>query len=89
MATGTAGWERTVGTWSPGGLGVAFLWPFSSERFFFGAQVIRVSPLGLGALSTRSAAVLASELLWVWGPSALVCLTLAATRRRAAAPRAA
>ena len=68
-----------------GGLGVAFFWPFSSERFFAGTRVIVVAPLGVRALSSRGAALLSSELRWVWGPSALVCFALAATRRRVAA----
>jgi inner membrane protein len=65
-----------------GGLGVAFLWPFSAERFFSSARVILVSPFGVRALSSRGAAILASELRWVWGPSTLLCLALAVTRRR-------
>jgi inner membrane protein len=30
-----------------GGFGVAFLWPWSHQRFFFGPQVLEVSPLTL------------------------------------------
>jgi inner membrane protein len=57
-----------------GGFGVAFFWPLTHQRFFFGAQVIEVSPLSVSRfLSERGAAVLASELLWVWLP----CLALA------------
>jgi inner membrane protein len=62
-----------------GGHGVALLWPFSSERFFAPARVIQVSPFGLSALSSRGAALFASELLWVWGP----CLALAVVLRLA------
>ena len=52
-----------------GGLGVAFLWPFSGERFFAPIQPIEVAPLGLSRfLSVRGAAVLCSEVLWVWLP---------------------
>jgi inner membrane protein len=67
-----------------GGLGVAFLWPFSSARHFAPAQVIQVAPIGVGRLfSPRGAAVLLSEVRWVWIPSALVALALSWTRRLA------
>jgi inner membrane protein len=52
-----------------GGLGVAALWPFSNERFFFPWRPIRVSPFSPRAfLSARGVAVIVSELLWVWLP---------------------
>jgi len=72
-----AGWFLFIATashgvldaFTNGGFGVAFLWPWSHQRFFFGPQVIEVSPLTLSRfLSERGAAVLASELLWVWLP---------------------
>jgi inner membrane protein len=53
-----------------GGLGVAFLAPFDSARYFFWARPILVSPLNVGAFVTRRGmAVLASEMAWVWMPS--------------------
>lgn len=53
-----------------GGLGVAFFAPFSSERYFFPWRPILVSPIGVSRFfSSRGAAVLASELRWVWLPS--------------------
>jgi inner membrane protein len=55
-----------------GGLGVALLAPFSNERFFFPWTPIRVSPIGPDFFSARGAAVLMSELLWIWIPSAAV-----------------
>lgn len=56
-----------------GGLGVAFLAPFSGERFFFPVQPIAVSPIGLRRFLTgRGLEVLRSELLWVWLPSLLL-----------------
>jgi inner membrane protein len=56
-----------------GGLGVAFLAPWSGERFFFPWQPIEVSPIGVRRfLSSRGLSVLRSELLWVWIPSALL-----------------
>lgn len=67
-----------------GGYGIAFLWPWSDERFFFPAQVIEVSPLGISRfLSPRGAAVLASEALWVWAPCALLATMLILIRRLA------
>jgi inner membrane protein len=52
-----------------GGLGIAFLWPWSGERFFAPMQVIEVAPLRLSRfLSLKGAAVLWSEFLWVWLP---------------------
>ncbi|MDR1064113.1 MAG: metal-dependent hydrolase [Azoarcus sp.] len=68
-----------------GGLGVAALWPFSNERFFFPWRPIRVSPFGLRAfLSARGLAVILSELLWVWLP----CFALALLVRKKRARRA-
>ena len=70
-----------------GGLGVAFLWPLSPERFFAPFRMIRVAPLSWHRLlSARGAAVAISELLWVWLPCALLGagLAFAQMRRRAA-----
>lgn len=65
-----------------GGLGIAFFWPWSAERFFAPVQVIEVSPLGISRfLSQRGIAVLASELLWLWLPCIAFGLALAACRR--------
>ena len=64
-----------------GGLGVAILWPWSSERFFMPWQVIEVSPLSLNRiLSPRGITVMMSELSWVWLPAAIVCATLVFSR---------
>ena len=55
-----------------GGLGVAFFAPFENTRYFFPVRPIEVSPLGVRAFFTaRGVRVLASELVWVWLPSAL------------------
>ena len=65
-----------------GGLGIAFLWPWSDARFFAPAQVIKVSPFGVSRfLSPRGLAVLKSELLWVWLPSGITMLGMMITRR--------
>jgi inner membrane protein len=61
-----------------GGLGIALFWPFSSERYFAPFQPIEVSPLGVGNfLSRRGLSVIASELLLVWVPCALMATALA------------
>jgi inner membrane protein len=56
-----------------GGLGIAFLWPLSSHRYFAPYQVIEVSPIGISRfLSSRGLSVLESELVWVWAPCAVL-----------------
>lgn len=59
---------------SGGGLGVAFFAPFSNERYFLPWRPIRVSPIGPRFFSARGVAVLASELMWVWLPVAVLAL---------------
>jgi inner membrane protein len=66
-----------------GGLGVAFLAPFDNRRFFFPAQPIQVSPIGIARFfSARGWAVIRSEMVWVWLPSALLALIAFAVRLR-------
>lgn len=68
-----------------GGLGIAWLCPFSDRRFFFPEQVIQVSPLSLHRIfGPAGLAAFASELLWVWLPAAAVFVGLLAMRRRRA-----
>lgn len=58
-----------------GGLGIAFLAPFSNARYFFPWRPIEVSPLGLDAFfSARGIVVLWSEIKWIWIPSGLVII---------------
>jgi inner membrane protein len=66
-----------------GGLGVAFLWPWSDQRFFAprALRVIAVSPLGFRFVSARGAAALASELVWIWPPALALGLMLFGVRR--------
>jgi inner membrane protein len=72
-----------------GGLGIAFLWPWSADRFFAPAQVIEVAPFGLSRLlSPRGAAVLWSEFLWVWAPLTAMAVSAALSRRLTLAVRA-
>ncbi|HMO79337.1 MAG TPA: metal-dependent hydrolase [Pyrinomonadaceae bacterium] len=61
-----------------GGLGVALLWPYASERMFFPWRPIVVSPLSLWEfLGLRGWRVVASEMLWVWLPSAILFILIA------------
>jgi len=65
-----------------GGRGVALFWPFTNERYFFPWRPIEVSPLTLDRLlSERGAAVLGSELLWVWMPAVVIGAGIGLVRR--------
>jgi inner membrane protein len=56
-----------------GGLGVAFFAPFTNSRYFFRWTPIRVSPIGISNfLSARGLAVVRSELMWIWLPTAVL-----------------
>jgi inner membrane protein len=56
-----------------GGLGVAFFSPFDRQRYFFSWRPVLVSPIGVARFfSYRGAAVLRSEVVWIWLPSALL-----------------
>ncbi|MGH7374891.1 MAG: metal-dependent hydrolase [Candidatus Rokuibacteriota bacterium] len=68
-----------------GGLGIAFLWPWSGVRYFApdALRVIEASPITLSRfLSWRGVAVLTSELCWIWLPALTVGLILRGARRR-------
>jgi inner membrane protein len=53
-----------------GGRGVAILSPWDTTRYFFPWRPIAVSPIGGRFFSPRGLAVLASEMRWVWSPTA-------------------
>jgi inner membrane protein len=66
-----------------GGLGVAFLSPFSNERYFWPWRPIRVAPIGLTRIfSSRGLAVFQTEILWIWLPCGIALLAGYARRRR-------
>jgi inner membrane protein len=68
-----------------GGLGVAFLAPFNDSRFFFPFRPILVSPIGVGRFfSEWGLAVIRSEVLWIWLPSAVLVGAMLVFRRRRA-----
>ncbi len=65
-----------------GGSGIAFLWPFSTERYFAPVTPIEVSPIGLTRfLSSRGVTVLLSEFAWVWLPCGSLAVGIFLLRR--------
>ena len=65
-----------------GGLGVAFLSPFDTTRYFFPWRPVRVSPVGVGRFfSAQGAAILASEIEYVWLPLATLWVGVGVLRR--------
>jgi inner membrane protein len=67
-----------------GGLGVAFLAPFDTSRYFFSVRPVLVSPIEIPEFFSRyGLRVLASEVVWIWLPSiGLFVLVRAAWWRR-------
>ncbi len=63
-----------------GGLGVAWLWPWSEQRFFLPWRPIEVSPFVNGFFSQRGLQVLISEARWVWLPCLALALPVVALR---------
>lgn len=55
-----------------GGEGIALLWPFTAERFFFPWQEIPVSPIGRSFFSARGLEVFSKELMIVWLPCLVI-----------------
>lgn len=69
-----------------GGHGIAFFAPFSAERYFLPWTPVAVSPIGAAHFfSGRGAAVMASELKWIWLPAAFLYFSMSDTARAAAA----
>jgi inner membrane protein len=65
-----------------GGRGIAFLAPFSADRFFFPWRVIQVSPMSVSRFfSEWGMQVIRSELFWI-GIPCLVFLLLGKTLRK-------
>jgi inner membrane protein len=66
-----------------GGGGIAFFAPFVNERFFFPWRPLLVSPMSIRRFfSARGVAILASEVVWVWLPAAVLAGTMLLVRRR-------
>ncbi len=70
-----------------GGYGVAFFAPFDLHRYAFPFTPIEAAPLHPSAFFTaHGAAVLASELVWVWIPAILLAAWTAGVRFRGRQP---
>ncbi|HSB11389.1 MAG TPA: metal-dependent hydrolase [Blastocatellia bacterium] len=69
-----------------GTLGVAFLAPLSSRRFFLPWRPIVSTPIGMAFFSPEGAAVIKNEIIWVWLPSLAVILAPWLRRRLAVRP---
>jgi inner membrane protein len=66
-----------------GGRGVAFLAPFSEERYHFPFRPIEVSPLSVRAFFTdRGVTIMENELVWIWLPALAVAGLAVWLRRR-------
>jgi len=66
-----------------GGGGVAFFAPVVNERYFFPWRPIPVSPMSIRRFfSERGVRILASELVFVWIPAAIIALTAYVIRQR-------
>ncbi len=60
-----------------GGLGVALLSPFENGRYFLPFRPVLASPIGPRRFFTPwGMQVIASEILWIWMPMALLCLAV-------------
>lgn len=65
-----------------GGLGIAFLSPFDTTRYFLDFRPIQVSPIGVGAFFSQwGIRVLLSEALWIGVPCLLLLLSTWSFRR--------
>ncbi len=67
------GSHGVLDAFTSGGIGVAFLSPFSNERFFFSWRPIQVSPIGAYLNGLRGQA-LADEFVWLVFPALLIWL---------------
>ena len=73
-----------------GGLGVALFSPFDTTRYFLPWRPIPVSPIGVAQfLSPRGLAILQSEFVWIWLPSALLVCFAFLLRRSSRNPQSA
>jgi inner membrane protein len=70
-------------SFTSGGYGVAFLWPFSDTRYVAPVRPLRACPFGLtGFFSGKGLAILWSEVRWVWLPCVGMAIAAWALRRR-------
>ena len=65
-----------------GGLGVGFLLPFSTDRFFFPVRPLVVSSIGLASiLDSSMIKVFVSEIIYIWIPLSIGFGIACVTRR--------
>lgn len=64
-----------------GTLGVAFLAPFSAERYFLPWRPIVSSPIGWSFFSSAGATTIINEFIWLWAPSLIVIFAPRLRRR--------
>ncbi len=70
-----------------GGLGVAYFAPFSNARYFLPWRPILVSPISVaGFFDARGLRVLASEVVWIWLPCAVLAVAAKLALRRRSVP---
>ena len=66
-----------------GGLGVALLWPFDHNRYFFPFRPVEVSPIGVrGFLSHRGIVIVLNEILWIWSPCLILSFLVRKVKNR-------
>ncbi len=84
LATFTSTFSHSVfDALTNGGLGVAFFWPFTAERYFFPFHPVEVSPIGVrGFLSLRGLVVVFSEILWIWTPCLILSFFIRIIQKR-------
>lgn len=83
LAVATVASHGLLDAMTDGGLGVALLWPFTAERYFFPWRPIPVAPIGIRFVSERGLRILLVEGL---GFSPLVVWALWKRRASAALP---
>lgn len=69
--------------WTNGGHGIAYFWPFTSERFFLPHPMIEVSTLNLRRFfGPAGLEVMWSEVCWIWLPAMLLAAGGVVLRRK-------
>jgi inner membrane protein len=63
-----------------GGMGIAFFAPLDNGRYFLPWRPIQVSPIGLAVFSSWGVRALASEVVWVWLPLAVLVVAARVAR---------
>lgn len=74
-----------------GGLGVAFFWPLTSQRYFFPYRPVEASPLSVAKFFTESGLqVLQNEAVYIWLPcGTLAMIAMIRRKMRTSSARAA